>query len=63
MPDCQPSPNPAALLQRPGVEILPRGVLGEGLETYRVFADITEVVASYKQGYYLPIFLKIYILK
>lgn len=31
--------------------------------TYHIFAEITEVVVSYKHGYYLPIFLKIYTLR
>ena len=50
-----PSPNPTALLRDLGWKSSPG--------TYQVIAEITEVIASYKHGYYLPVFLKIYLLK
>lgn len=46
------------------MEIPPWGSLElRALEAHRVVAEITEIIASYEHGYYLPILLKIYFLK
>lgn len=59
-----PSPNPCCTAPATeGDNPFPGESWVKGLETHQVTAEFTEIVASYKQGYYLPIFLKIYLLK